>query len=204
MIKLWSIILVLVWFLPISVSKIYLSTVEDNFQCSRFRRTVLDFSNKLHISWLYAGDHFPKQTLFLHSQILLVSPGRGDWAEKWSFFHLAWAKLSMNQGQTVTRCNNILGSDKTGSALALRETKLTWRSESPFLVGRTVHRRQGKLCFNLRNVQILLTIHTIIYYQISNLSIVFLNPVEWPHIHWYIIPAAHLSAMSSNAENWPQ
>lgn len=68
----------------------------------------------------------------------------------------------MNQGQTVTRCYIFLGSDKTGSSLALRETKLTWRSESPFLVGRIIHRRQGKLCFNLGNVQILLTIYTIL------------------------------------------
>ena len=74
----------------------------------------------------------------------------------------------MNQGQTVARCNTFFGSDrhKTGSALALRETKLTWRSESPFLVGPIIHKRQGRLCFNLRNVQILVTLYTMIYYQI--------------------------------------
>ena len=115
--------------------------------------------------------------------------------------NLAWIKDKLLLGVT-----HFFGSDrhKTGSALALRETKLTWRSESPFLVGRIIHKRQGKLCFNLRNVQILVTLYTMIYYQIWNLSIVFSNPVEWPHIHWYIIPAAHLLAISSNAENWPQ
>ena len=74
----------------------------------------------------------------------------------------------MNQGQTVARCNTFFGSDrhKTGSALALRETKLTWRSESPFLVGPIIYKRQGRLCFNLKNVQILVTLYTMIYYQI--------------------------------------
>ena len=115
--------------------------------------------------------------------------------------NLAWIKDKLLLGVT-----HFFGSDrhKTGSAVALRETKLTWRSESPFLAGPIIHKRQGKLCFNLRNVQILVTLYTMIYYQIWNLSIVFSNPVEWPHIHWYIIPAAHLRAISSNAENWPQ
>ena len=74
--------------------------------------------------------------------------------------NLAWIKDKLLLGVT-----HFFGSDrhKTGSALALRETKLTWRSESPFLVGRIIHKRQGKLCFNLRNVQILVTLYTMIY-----------------------------------------
>lgn len=117
--------------------------------------------------------------------------------------NLAWIKDKLLLGVTHFLAA-IATRHKTGSALALRETKLTWRSESPFLVGPIIHKRQGRLCFNLRNVQILVTLYTMIYYQIWNLSIVFSNPVEWPHIHWYIIPAVHLRATSSNAENWPQ